>query len=204
MASKAGAVTLRGGFAPGTRVRLVKVDGPEVLRPPDGAEHVDEQVVDDDGCVEFSKGVEVDGRYFAVAIDRDGYRTVRLRGRAKDDPNTVLEGGGVQADRVKLSDGSYLDEPPEQHQDPDVPEGATWLGQHQVPKDVIQRSNTPRGSAAIISAEELERAQRGHRKQEPTEPIVEAVEESEDPETAPARTSKPAAKTPAKSTKKGA
>lgn len=199
--AKDGAVTLRGGFRPGTRVRLIEVDGPGVLRPPDGAKSVDEQEVDENGCVEFT-GLEVGGRYFATAIDRDGYRAVRLTARAKDDPNTILDSGGVQPERQKLTDGTWLDEPPEREKP--ALEGATWLAQHQVPEGTILRSDTPRGAAHPISREELERIGREHRKQEPTEPIVELAEDSEDPETAPARTSKPAAKTPAKSTKKGA
>lgn len=205
MASSAGRLKLRGRFTPGSSVRLVKVDGPHVLRPGPNDETVDTQTVGEDGCVTFSKGVTVGERYFAVGYINGQPVEVRLTGRTQDDDEGSALNGydpmGVR-DRVKLADGSFLDEPPEQHQEAAV-EGATWLGQHQVPKGVIQRSDTPRGAAAVISAEELERAQRGHRKQEPTEPIVEAVEESEDPETAPARTSKPAAKTPAKS-KRGA
>lgn len=201
MASSAGRVTLRGRFSPGSRVRLVQVDGAHVLRPPEGAESVDEQTVGEDGCVSFSKGVEVDARYFIVGQQAGEPLAVRARGRAADDPDTVLGGGGVPADRVRLADGSFVDEPPEQHQDQPVPEGATWLGQHQVPEGTWQRSDTPRGAAYPITAQELERAQRGWRKQEPTEPVVEA---SEDAGSAPARTAKPAAKSAATSKNKEA
>lgn len=185
-----GHITLRGRFSPGVRVRLVKVAGPHVLRPGESDEVVDTATVDKDGCVSFSKGVEVNERYFVSGIQQGEPLNVRARGRAEDDLG-ALESPGVAPDRVKLADGSFVDEPPEQHQSPDIPEGATWLGQHQVPKGTLLRSDTPRGTAAPISAEELERAQRGHRKQEPTEPIVEAVEASEEPSEAPARTSVP-------------
>lgn len=185
-----GHITLRGRFSPGVRVRLVKVAGAHVLRPGETDEVVDTATVDEDGCVSFSKGVEVNERYFVSGIQQGEPLNVRARGRAEDDLGP-LEVDGIRPERLKLADGSFVDSPPEQHQKPEVPEGATWLGQHQVPKGVIQRSDTPRGSAAPISAEELERAYRGHRKQEPTEPIVEAVEASEEPSEAPARTSVP-------------
>lgn len=193
--SKKGQVTLRGRFSPGAKVSLVKVDGPHVLRPPDGASPEATATVDKDGCVTFP--ADIDSRYFIVGQEDGTPLAVRARGRADDDPNAVMTGGGVAPERVRLSDGSFLDEAPEPHQDTSLPEGATWLGQHQVPEGVVQRSDTPRGSAAIISAEELERAQRAHRKQEPTEPVV----ETEDADEAPARTAKPAAKHPAKTSK---
>lgn len=203
--AKSGSATLRGRYQPGSEVRLVKVDGPHVLRPGPNDETVDTQTVDKDGVLTFSKGVEVGERYFAVGYVNGQPLEVRLTGRTKDDDaGSALAGydpSGLR-DRVRLSDGTFLDEPPEQHQKPAL-EGATWQGQHQVPKGTVQRSDTPRGAASVISAEELERIGRAHRKQEPTEPIVEAAEEVQmDPESAPARTSKPAAKTPA-TTKKG-
>lgn len=188
--AKSGQVVLRGRFSPGTRVRLVRVDGAHVLRPGETDEVVDTATVDKDGVVSFKKGVEVEARYFVSGIQQGEPLDVRCRGRTADDVGP-LEADGIRPDRVKLADGSFVDEPPEQHQKPSVPAGATWPGQHQVPKGTLQRSDTPRGAAVPISAEELERAQRGHRKQEPTEPIVEAVEASEEPEEAPARTSVP-------------
>jgi hypothetical protein len=204
--AKSGSATLRGRFQPGSEVRLVKVGGPHVLRPGPNDETVDTQTVDDDGCVSFSKGVTVGDRYFAVGYINGQPAEVRLTGRTSDeDAGSALAGydpSGLR-DRVRLSDGSWLDEAPEQHQKPAV-EGATWKGQHQVPKGTLQRSDTPRGTAVVISEEELERAGRAHRKQEPTEPIVEAAEEVQmEPESAPARTSKPAAKSPATTTGKG-
>jgi hypothetical protein len=53
-----GSVTLRGRFSPGSTVRLVKVEGPHVLRPGPHHETVATEKVDDDGALEFGKGVE--------------------------------------------------------------------------------------------------------------------------------------------------
>jgi hypothetical protein len=201
--AKQGSAKLHGRFSQGASVRLVKVAGPHVLRPGPNDETVATETVDKDGWVEFT-GLEVGARYFAVGQSFGQPVEVRLTARADDDgSHAAMYGDNGLVQRQRLSDGSFIDDAPEQHQKPDV-EGATWLGQHQVPEGVVQRSDTPRGSAQIISAEELERAGREHRKQEPTEPVTEAVEDSEAPEEAPARTSKPAAKTPAKTTKKGA
>jgi hypothetical protein len=193
-----GSVKLAGRFRPGTRVRYVKVDGPHVLRAPEGADSKDGEV-DDNGEVEFT-GLEVGERGFIVGNIDGQPREARTTTRAQDDPNTVLTGYDPYAlyDRVKLSDGSFLDEPPKQNQDQEVPEGATWLGQHQVPKGTLQRSDTPRGSAHVISREERERATKQWRKQEPVDAVVEnAVDPGDDP----ARTSEPKDETPAKSGK---
>jgi hypothetical protein len=87
-----------------------------------------------------------------------------------------------------------VDEPPEQHQKVAV-EGATWLGQHQVPKGTLQRSDTPRGAASVISAEEVARATKQWRKQEPTDQVI---EQTPDADENPARTAEPTDETPAK------
>lgn len=190
-----GSVKLRGRFSPGTRVRYVGVDGPQVLRAPDGAESKDGEV-DENGEVEFT-GLDVGERGFIVGNQNGQPLEVRTTARAAGDENTVLTGYDPNAlyDRVKLSDGSFLDEPPKQHQKQEVPEGATWLGQHQVPKGTLQRSDTPRGAATVINQEERDRAVKQWRKQEPTDPVVEVTE---DPEV-PARTSEPTDESPAKS-----
>jgi hypothetical protein len=78
-------------------------------------------------------------------------------------------------------------------------EGATWLGQHQVPKGTLQRSDTPRGAAAIISADERERASKQWRKQEPVDAVVETPDADKDP----ARTSEPKDESPAKAGRGG-
>jgi hypothetical protein len=194
MATK-GAASLHGRFRPGTRVRLVKVDGPHVLRPGPGDETVATEKVDDDGCLSF-KGLEVGERYFAVGYIDGQPVEVRLTGR-EDGDDSHLSGyeANSQYVRVKLADGSYLDEPPEQNQKQEN-EGLTWLGQHQVPKGTLQRSDTPRGAAAIISAEERERAAKQWRKQEPTDQVV---EQTPDADENPARTAEPTDETPAKS-----
>lgn len=206
--AKQGSATLRGRFSPGTRVNLFEADGPHQLRPADGAEPVSTETVSKDGEVKFS-GLEVGSRYFAQATTPGGPELVRLTGRASNDPNSVLEAAPVGYDRVRLADGSFVDEPPAQHQKQAV-EGATWAGQHQVPKGTLQRTDTPRGTAYPISRREVERAEKQWRKQEPIDPVVEAVDGvQEPPAEAPARTAEAPGKrdaAPAKSTtaKKGA
>ena len=204
--AKQGSVKLHGRFPPGTDVRLVKVDGAHVLRPGPADETVDEQTVNKDGELSFSKGVKAGERYFAVAQVNGEPREVRLTGGQDDDgegSHLAMYDGGIQAltDRQKLSDGTFVDEPPEQHSKQEVPEGATWLGQHQVPKGTLQRSDTPRGAAAIISAEERERAVIQWRKQEPPNQVI---EETPDPGSEPARTAEPPDMAPAKSTSRAA
>lgn len=192
--AKKGAAKLRGRFPAGTKVRLVEVEGAHVLRPGPQHQTVDEQEVDKDGTLEF-KSLDMEKRYFAVANVHGQPVEARLTPR-EDADGGALSGYEPLAmyDRVKLADGSFVDEPPDQNQKPDV-DGATWLGQHQVPKGTLQRSDTPRGAAAIISADEVQRATRQWRKQEPTDQVV---EETPDPGEQPARTSEPPDVTPAK------
>jgi hypothetical protein len=71
--------------------------------------------------------------------------------------------------------GGWADEAPERPKGEEVPDGATWLAQHDVSKGTLQRSDTPRGAASVISAEERDRAVKQWRKQEPTTPVVEAT-----------------------------
>jgi hypothetical protein len=200
-----GSVTLRGRFSPGSTVRLVKVEGPHVLRPGPHHETVATEKVDDDGQPRVRQGRRGGARYFAVGQVNGQPLEVRLTGKTDADEGFLAgyDPSALQT-RVRLADGSFVDEPPEQHQKQDVPDGATWKGQHQVPKGTLQRSDTPRGSAVVISAEELERLGRDpQRKQEPTEPVVESAERvQEDPGEAPARTSRPAAKSPASSSRR--
>lgn len=149
----AGQITLRGRFSPGSQVRLVRVDGEHTLRA-EGGEEVDAKKVGDDGSVTFSKGVEVNARYFIVGQHRGEHIEVRARGRAKDDPSEVLENAPLPPERVKLTDGSFVSEAPEQHRKPDYAEGAPHLSQQHVPKGTLQRSDTPRGSAHPMDPDE--------------------------------------------------
>lgn len=193
--SKAG-IRLRGRFPAGTEVRLVKVAGPHVMRPGVADETVDTQTVDEDGGLEFSKGVEEGERYFAVA-NVDGFpREVRLTGKA--DPEESLLSGyePVLPERAKLGIGGiggWSDEPQPRDEGEKVPEGATWVAQDQVSEGTLQRSDTLRGSAAIVSEDERERATRQWRKQEPTNPVVETPEAGEES----ARTAEPPDVSPA-------
>lgn len=104
--SKTGAqVTLRGRFPAGTTVQLVKVAGPHVLRTTPGDEVVDEKTVDENGHVQFSKGVEKDGRYFARGYVAEGMLEIRLRGRPEADDNDLLANDPVGYDEVRTRDG---------------------------------------------------------------------------------------------------
>lgn len=159
--AKQGAVRLAGRFKPGTRVRLVKVRDERVMRA-EGGEEIAVERVGDDGVIEFSKGVEPGARYLACGYVDGVYLEVRLRGRDSAD-DAVNAQPPVGRDRVKLSDGSFLDSPPEQHQETGLPEGAVHRGQHQVPEGVVQRSDTPRGQAYPVEKGELENAAREKR-----------------------------------------
>lgn len=202
--SKAGKLSLRGRFTPGSSVRLVKVGGPQVLRPGPTDETVDEQKVDKDGTLTFSKGVTVGDRYFAVGQVNGQPVEVRLTGRDNDDPGHLAGYEPISPDRARLGiggSGGWADEAPEREDHDKVPEGATWQAQHDVPKGTLQRSDTARGAAAVISAEERERATKQWRKQEPTNPVVEATPDPQDEE---ARTAEqPSTKAAKATTKKG-
>lgn len=138
-------VALNGRFRPGTQVRLVKVRDERALRS-EGGETVGTAKVDSDGLVKFTSGVEVGARYFIVGQVDGQPLEVRARGRAADDPAEVLEQAPVSTDRVRLSDGSWLDETPERVKAPSMEVGPA-PSQQQVPAGTVQRSDTPRGTA---------------------------------------------------------
>lgn len=139
-------VVLRGRFKPGAIVRLVKVRDESVLRS-EGGQEVDTATVSDDGEVRFTKGVE-DGARYLIEGYVDGFPlAVRARGRAAGDESGLLDQAPIGPDRVRLSDGSWADEPPEQHQKAPDATVAPGPAQHQVPKGQWQRSDTPRGAA---------------------------------------------------------
>lgn len=103
--SKGAQVTLRGRFSPGTVVQLVKVAGPQVLRTSPGDEVVEEKTVDENGHVQFSKGVEDNCRYYIRGY-QDGFPLeIRVRGRAEADDSEVLAQDPVGYDDVKTRDG---------------------------------------------------------------------------------------------------
>jgi hypothetical protein len=201
--SKAGKLTLRGRFSPGSTVRLVKVDGPHVMRPGPNDETVDEQKVDKDGTLEFSKGVSVGDRYFAVGQVDGQHREVRLTGRTEDDPGHLAGYEPVSPDRARVGiggTGGWADEPqPRQDGDEQTVDGQTWLAQDQVSKGTVQRSDTIRGSAHPISVDERERAVIQWRKQEPPAPIV---QETTDAAGEPARTAEEPDRSAAKSSRR--
>lgn len=145
-----GSATLRGRFSPGTVVRLVEVDDGSVLRA-EGGREIDRKKVDKDGTVSFKSGVEDGGHYFIVGQQNGFPLEVRIRGNADEDGGALPQ-APVQGDRVKLSDGSFLDEPPEQHQKAGTAD--TFPGQHEVPRGQWQRSDTPRGAAHPHDPEE--------------------------------------------------
>lgn len=201
--AKSGRLTLRGRFTPGSNVRLVKVDGPHTLRPGPNDETVDTQTVDKDGTLKFSKGVQVGERYFAVGTVNGQPVEVRLTGRSEDDPGHLAGYEPVTTDRARLGiggTGGWADEAPSREKGEEVPEGATWEAQHDVKKGTLQRSDTLRGTATPISAEERARAEVQWRKQEPTNPVVEATP---DPQSEEARTAEEPDTKAAKSAGKG-
>lgn len=145
-----GHVALRGRFSPGVVVALVRVDGEHVLRAA-GGETVERKKVDADGCVEFE--AEPNARYFVTGIQNGFPLEVRVRGRAADEPSELLGHAPVAYERKKLADGSWADEEPEKV-DPPPFYGAPHLGQQHLDNDVIQRSNTIRGSAHPFDPDE--------------------------------------------------
>lgn len=151
--AKQGSVKLSGRFPPGTEVRLVKVRDERALRS-EGGEEVGTAKVDEDGVVEFTSGVEVGARYFICGYEDVGYREVRARGREKGDVAEIIEQPPIGFDRVRLSDGTFLDEPPKQHQTTPEREVGPAPGQHQVAKGVVQRTDTPRGTAHPVDPAE--------------------------------------------------
>lgn len=198
--SRSGSIHLRGRFPAGTEVRLVRVEGPHVMRP--GAQHetVDTQTVDKDGALKFSKGVKVGERYFASGYVNGQPRDVRLTGQADPDEGFLTGYEPVQPDRVRLGaggSGGFADEEQPRNDAKAVPDGATWLAQDQVPKNTLQRSDTIRGSAHPISADERERAIVQWRKSEPTTTVIQPTSEAEEEE---ARTAQPPDRSAAKST----
>jgi hypothetical protein len=147
-----GQARLAGRFPPGAVVRLVEVDSEATLRS-EGGQEVDTQTVGDDGVVEFSKGVRVGGRYFAVGLVGGTPLEVRLRGNVGED--AVNGQAPISTDRVRLSDGSWSDEAPKREKAPAVPPGPR-LSQQQVPGGVPQRSATIRGTAHPVDPEDRE------------------------------------------------
>jgi hypothetical protein len=145
--------TLRGRFSPGTVVSLHEVEDASVLRVDAGSDPVTTETVNKDGEVTFH--LEEGQRYIAAAYDRGFPREVRLTGRSSDEMAAV-EQQPVQADRVRLSDGSWADEEPERVKKDDMLalEAAPDLSQQQVPKGTPQRSDTPRGTAHPFDPEE--------------------------------------------------
>lgn len=160
MATK-GAARLHGAFQPGSLVRAVHVDGAHVTRPGAADETVETATVGADGWVEFSDLVAGD-RYFAVGYIHGQPVERRLTARAagsNDASHAEMYGDNGLVQPQRLSDGTLVSEPPEQHQEQAL-DGMTHRGQHQVPEGVVQRSDTPRGTAAVIPADELEQAAR--------------------------------------------
>lgn len=159
MATQKGQAKLAGRFPPGTKVALIEVRDERALRS-EGGRTVERKKVGDDGTVTFSKGVTVGGRYFLVGVVNGQPLEVRITGRAQADDGAVVAQAPVTTDRGRLGDGSFVDEPPEQHQDPGPLAVGPALGQHQVPKGTVQRSDTPRGTAHPVDVDDQEPVRR--------------------------------------------
>jgi hypothetical protein len=158
MASRsAGQVTLRGRFSPGDVVTLVKVAGPHVLRS-EGGEEIETQTVTEEkdaprvGYVRFSSGVEVGARYFIRGLTGGSPLEIRVTGRDKDDPSEVFEQAPIMPDRMRLTDGSFVDERPTKESAPNVSVGPADI--RHVSKGTVLRSDTPRGEAHPLDPEE--------------------------------------------------
>jgi hypothetical protein len=144
MATQAkGQITLRGRFPDGAHVRLVEVRDETVLRSEGGKLVATGKVRD--GEVKFKDGVKAGARYFAVGYVNGQPLEVRVRGNTVSD-DTALAQPPVGPDRVRLSDGSWLDEAPDREKAPRAEVGPA-PAQRQVPKGTPQRSETPRGTA---------------------------------------------------------
>lgn len=111
MARAKARVVLHGRFSPGAIVRLVRVRDESVLRPGAGDTVVGTQVVDEDGRVEFSSGVEDGARYFIVGQQDGQPLEVRARGRLPGDENEVFEVAPVGTEPRKFSGGGAVDAP---------------------------------------------------------------------------------------------
>ena len=155
MAKQSGQVTLRGRFAPGDVVRLVKVAGPHTLRG-EGGEEIDTQDVQEDednprvGFVQF-KGLEPGERYLVCGHTSGSYLEVRVTGREADDDQEAFDQAPVGPDRVRLGDGSYLDELPEKIDAGDVSVAPADI---RAARGEQLRSDTPRGEAHPVDPEE--------------------------------------------------
>lgn len=140
-----GVATLRGRFKPGTRVWLIKVADERVLRA-EGGELIDDKVVDEQGCVQFSRGVDVGGRYFICGHLDGTPLEVRVRGNEPQEDNSHLVSTPVQPERQRLSDGSWQDEvvlPGTPRQVPDT---------EPVPEPVPEEKAAPKASKKSTTA----------------------------------------------------
>lgn len=143
MAKAKGQVTLNGRFAPGARVRLVRVAGEHVLRS-QGGEDVGLEVVADDGSLTF-KGLEVGDRFFAVGVIQGRPVEVRLTAREAKDDVGLLSQNPVRPEPTPA---------PRHVVDPKSEPFGTRLAQEQVGDSVPQRSATPHGTAHPVDPDE--------------------------------------------------
>lgn len=110
VSSKLGQVTVRGVFAAGSRVRLVRVVGEHVLRSAGGGV-VASGVVGGDGGVVF-KGLEVGARFMVVGRIDGELREVRCVGRPAGEESSVLLQPSVAAEPERRGlDGVRVEEP---------------------------------------------------------------------------------------------
>lgn len=91
-------------------MRLVAVRDERVLRPGAGDREVDHKIVDADGRVEFSSGVELGGRYFVCGIQQGQPLEVRATGRVEADPVNDIPPNRVEP-RQFASGGGPVDAP---------------------------------------------------------------------------------------------
>lgn len=114
MANSSARVVLNGRFPPGARVELVEVASEAVLRTSPTDKVVEAKIVDKDGRVEFGTNVTKGGRYFVRGQNSGFPLEVRITGRVPDeDTDSVNTTTPVQTAERKFSDGSLVDQKPE-------------------------------------------------------------------------------------------
>jgi hypothetical protein len=109
------------------------------------------------GYVRFSSGVEVGARYFIRGLTGGSPLEIRVTGRDKDDPSEVFEQAPIMPDRMRLTDGSFVDERPTKESAPNVSVGPADI--RHVSKGTVLRSDTPRGEAHPLEERAPKRSQ---------------------------------------------
>lgn len=145
-------VKLAGRFPVGADVELVKVKDERVLRTSPSDQVIGQETVGEDGTVEFTKGIDVGGRYFVRGRVNGDLREVRITGT--ETASAVLSQPPVGNDEVKIgTTGKTLAELAAEDEDPPEIEVHPAAKQSQA-RNVLQRSATPLGYATPVEEDE--------------------------------------------------